>query len=103
LDRGTPAALVVGELKLSFTLEVVLQAVDRSAACEEIWLAVRASARRRGRESDPRAKKLCRLLGLRTLAVFIPEMWEVLLEPLPWRLRHDAKRRSKLSTREVQN
>jgi hypothetical protein len=30
LDRGTPVALVIGELKLSFTLELVLQAVDRS-------------------------------------------------------------------------
>jgi hypothetical protein len=56
LDRGTPAALVIGELKLSFTLELVLQAVDRSAACDEVWLAVRASLRGRGRESDPRVK-----------------------------------------------
>src|SRR5271168_3824655 len=64
LDRGTPAALVIGELKLSFTLELVLQAVDRLAACDEVWVAVRASARGRGRESDSRAKKPCRLLGI---------------------------------------
>ena len=38
LDRGTLVALVIGELKLSFTLELVLQAVDRSAACDEVWL-----------------------------------------------------------------
>lgn len=69
LDRGTPAALVIGELKLSFTLELVLQAVDRSAACDEVWLAVRASLRGRGRESDPRVKRLCRLLGFGLLAV----------------------------------
>ena len=43
----------IGELKLTFTLDLVLQAVDRSAACDEIWLAVRASRRGRGRESDP--------------------------------------------------
>ena len=51
LDQGTPAAVVIGELKLSFTLELVLQAVDRSAVCDEVWLAVRASVRGRGRES----------------------------------------------------
>lgn len=96
LDRGTPAALVIGELKLSFTLELVLQAVDRSAACDEVWLAVRASLRGRGRESDPRVKKLCRLLGLGLLAVFNSGKVEVLVEPAPWRPRRDAKRRSKI-------
>ena len=83
LDRGTPAALVIGELKLSFTLELVLQAVDRSAACDEVWLAVRASLRGRGRESDPRVKRLCRLLGFGLLAVSNSGKVEVLVEPLP--------------------
>jgi hypothetical protein len=96
LDRGTPAALVIGELKLSFTLELVLQAVDRSAACDEVWLAVRASLRGRGRESDPRVKRLCRLLGFGLLAVSNSGKVEVLVEPLPWRPRRDAKRRSKI-------
>ena len=96
LDRGTPAAHVIGELKLSFTLELVLQAVDRSAVCDEVWLAVRAAARRRGRESDPRARKLCRLLGFGLLAVSDSGNVEVLVEPVPWRPRHDAKRRSKI-------
>jgi hypothetical protein len=96
LDRGTPAALIIGELKLSFTLELVLQAVDRSAACDEVWLAVRASLRGRGRESDPRVKKLCRLLGLGLLAVSVSGRVEVLVEPVPWRPRRDAKRRSKI-------
>jgi hypothetical protein len=96
LDHGNPAALVIGELKLSFTLELVLQAVDRSAACDEVWVAVRSSARGRGRESDPRVKKLCRLLGFGLLAVFNSGKVEVLVEPVPWRPRHDAKRRSKI-------
>jgi len=96
LDRGTPAALVIGELKLSFTLELVLQAIDRLAACDEVWAAVQASARGRGRESDPRVKKLCRLLGIGLLAVFNSGKVEVLVEPVPWRPRRDAKRRSKI-------
>jgi len=96
LDRGTPAAVVIGELKLSFTLELVLQAVDRSAACDEVWLAVRASVRGRGRESDARVRKLCRLLGFGLLAVSNSGKVEVLVKPVPWRPRRDAKRRSKI-------
>jgi hypothetical protein len=69
LDGKEPAAVVIGELKLSFTLDLVLQAVDRTAACDEVWLAVRASRRSRGREHDPRVRKLCRLLGLGLLCV----------------------------------
>jgi len=96
LDRGSPAAVVIGELKLTFTLDLVLQAVDRSAACDEIWLAVRASRRGRGRESDPRVRKLCRLLGLGLLTVSSSGRVEVLVEPVPWRPRRDAKRRSRI-------
>ena len=69
VDRGAPIALVICELKLSFTLDLVLQAVDRSTVCDEVWLAVRASLRGRGRESDPRVKRLCRLLGFGLLCV----------------------------------
>jgi len=96
LDRGTPAAVVIGELKLSFTLELVLQAVDRSAACDEVWLAIRASVRGRGRESDARVKKLCRLLGFGLLTVSKSGKVEVLVEPVPWRPRRNIKRRSKI-------
>jgi hypothetical protein len=96
VDRGSPIALVICELKLSFTLDLVLQAVDRSTACDEVWLAVRASLRGRGRESDPRVKRLCRLLGFDLLCVFNSGRVEVFVEPAPWRPRHNAKRRSKI-------
>jgi hypothetical protein len=96
LDGNEPTAVVVGELKLSFTLDLVLQAVDRSASCDEIWLAVRASRRGRGREHDPRVRKLCRLLGLGLLSVSASGKVEVLVEPVPWRPRRDAKRRSRI-------
>ena len=96
LQEGEPTAVVIGELKLTFTLELVLQAVDRCAACDEIWLAVRASRRGRGREGDPRVRKLCRLLGLGLLAVLASGKVEVLVEPVPWRPRRDPKRRSKI-------
>ena len=69
LSDGSPELVVIGEMKQSFTLELVLQAVDRTSACDEVWLAVSASKRGRGRENDARVKKLCRFLGFGLLAV----------------------------------
>jgi hypothetical protein len=98
LHEGAPALVVVGELKVQFNLELVLQAVDRMAACDEVWLAVSASRRGRGRERDPRVRKLCRLLGFGLLSVAASGSVEVLIEPGPWRPRLDKKRRSRLVT-----
>jgi hypothetical protein len=95
LRGDEPARVVIGELKLAFNLELVLQGVNRTAACDEIWLAVRASWRA-GRESDPRVRKLCRLLGFGLLGVFPNGRVEVLVEPVPWRPRNDNKRRARL-------
>jgi hypothetical protein len=95
LRDGEPPVVVIGELKLAFNLELILQGVDRTAACDEIWLAVRISGRR-GRERDPRVRKLCRLLGFGLLGVLSTGRVEVLVEPTPWRPRRDAKRRSRL-------
>ena len=58
-----PPVVVIGELKLTFNLELILQAVDRAGACDEVWLAARLSARGKGRESDARYRNLCRRLG----------------------------------------
>jgi hypothetical protein len=41
-------------------------------------------------------KKLCRLLGLGLLSVLASGKVEVLVEPVPWRPRRDAKRRSRI-------
>ncbi|MBV9969709.1 MAG: hypothetical protein JO228_06975 [Xanthobacteraceae bacterium] len=90
--------VVVCELKLSFNLELVLQGVDRSAVCEEVWLAVRSSVRRTSRERDPRVRKLCRLLGFGLLAVSAGGHVEPIVAPRPWRPRRDLKERSRLVT-----
>ena len=94
LREGEPPIVIIGELKLSFTLDLVLQAVDRTAACDEVWLAVGAAAR--GRLRDPRVRKLCRLLGFGLLGVSSNGVVEVLIEPTPWRPRRDSKRRARL-------
>src|SRR5215510_10322190 len=56
LRDGEPPLVVVGELKLAFNLELVLQGIDRMVACDQVWLAIRL-ARRRGRERDRRVLK----------------------------------------------
>ena len=95
LRAADPASIVViCELKLAFNLELVLQGVDRSASCDEIWLAVRASTR--GHLQDPRVRKLCRLLGFGLLGVSANERVEILVEPGPWRPRRNSKERSRL-------
>lgn len=85
--------LVVCELKLTFTLELVLQAVDRADACDEIWLAVRKSAS--GRERDARVRRLCRRLGFGLLAVTEAGLVEIVANP-ETPPRRDPKRRSAL-------
>lgn len=96
LADGAPELVVIGELKQTFTLELVLQAVERTAACDEVWLAVSASKRGRGREADPRVKKLCRLLGFGLLSVTATGVAEAIVEPEPWKPRRDGRRRSRI-------
>lgn len=93
---GEPPLLVIAELKLGLSLDLVLQAVDRMACADAVWLAVRAT--RKGRDRDSRARKLCRLLGLGLLAVH-PARGdvEVLAEPGPYRPRPDKPRRLRLT------
>jgi hypothetical protein len=95
LRAGDPPFLVIAEMKLALTFELVLQGVDRAAICDEVWLAVRAT--RNGRDRDRRAHRLCRLLGFGLLAV-VPSTGrvEVLAEPAPYRPRQNTKRRSAL-------
>ena len=94
-DVGPPV-VIVGELKLTFNLELILQGIDRASACDEVWLAVRASKRGKGREQDRRVRKLCRMLGFGLLTVSARGLVELLVEPGPWRPHRDAKRRSQL-------
>jgi hypothetical protein len=93
---SSPELVVIGEIKQSFTLELVLQGVDRTAACDEVWLAVRASKQGRGRENDGRVKKLCRFLGFGLLTVSSGGQVEVVVEPTQWKPRRDGKRRSRI-------
>jgi hypothetical protein len=96
LSGDDPPIVVIGELKLSFNLELVLQAVDRAGACDEVWLAAKMSARGKGRESDARFRNLCRRLGFGMLGVTASGGVEVLVKPPAAHPRRDAKKRSRL-------
>jgi hypothetical protein len=96
LSSDNPPIVVIGELKLSFNLELVLQAIDRAAACDEVWLAAKMSARGKGRESDARYRNLCRRLGFGMLAVTASGEVEVIVKPPTAGPRRDPKRRSRL-------
>jgi hypothetical protein len=98
LSTDDPPIVVIGELKLSFNLELLLQAVDRAGACDEVWLAARMSARGKGRESDARYRNLCRRLGFGMLGVTSRGEVEVLVKPPTAAPRRDAKKRSRLVT-----
>lgn len=89
--------LVIAELKLGLSMELLLQAADRMAMADEVWLAVPAT--RKGRDQDRRAHKLCRLLGVGLLAVTLSTgRVAVLADPGPYRLGVAARKRSRLLT-----
>jgi hypothetical protein len=93
--RDEPLTLAIVEMKLGFSLELLLQAADRMRAADEVWLAVPAT--RRGWDRDPRVHRLCRLLGFGLLAVNAARnRVEVLAEAGPYRPRSDQRRRVRL-------
>jgi hypothetical protein len=96
LSDDDPPVVVICELKLSFNLELILQAVDRAAVSDEVWIAARVSAKGRGREADRRYRDLCRRLGIGMLGVSDGGDVSIIVgsvSPMP---RTNPKRRSRL-------
>ncbi|MDE1993954.1 MAG: hypothetical protein KGI75_15735 [Rhizobiaceae bacterium] len=91
-----PQLVVICELKLTFNLELVLQAVDRAAASDEVWIAARVSAKGKGRESDRRFRDLCRRLGFGMLGVSDSGIVDVIVSPVAPMPRKNARRRVRL-------
>jgi hypothetical protein len=88
--------VVIGELKLTFNLELILQAVDRAGSCDEVWIAANVSTRGNGRESDARFRNLCRRLGFGMLGVSASGEVSIIVSPISPMPRKDMKRRSRL-------
>ena len=94
--RGDEPPVIV-ELKLAFTLGLVLQGVDRLTMTDRVYLAVpqprgRGAGRAPVYRRDVRA--LCRRLGLGLMTV--GARIEVLLDPLPYRPRRRTRRLARL-------
>lgn len=96
LSEGDPTVVVVCELKLTFNLELILQAVDRASVSDEVWIAARVSAKGRGRESDKRYRDLCRRLGIGMLGVSDQGEVSVLVSSVSPMPRTNPKRRTRL-------
>ncbi|KQY13853.1 DUF2161 domain-containing phosphodiesterase [Rhizobium sp. Root482] len=96
LSDGEPPIVVICELKLSFNLELILQAVDRAAASDEVWIAARVSAKGKGRESDRRYRDLCRRLGFGMLGVADSGQVDILVSPISALPRRNTRKRSRL-------
>ncbi|WP_037454628.1 DUF2161 domain-containing phosphodiesterase [Sinorhizobium fredii] len=96
LSDDDPPVVVICELKRSFNLELILQAVDRAAVADEVWIAARVSAKGKGREADKRYRDLCRRLGIGMLGISDAGDVSVIVgfvSPMP---RTNPKRRSRL-------
>lgn len=96
LSDDDAGVVVICELKLTFNLELMLQAVDRAAACDEVWIAARISAKGKGRESDKRYRDLCRRLGFGMLGVSDTGVVSVIVASVTPMPRTNPKRRSRL-------
>lgn len=85
------------EIKLSFSLALVMQGVARQTLFDQVYLAVPVSGPRGWRLRYRDISALCRRLGLGLLAVK-PDTGavEAHLDPGPYRPRRNAKRRGRL-------
>jgi hypothetical protein len=96
LSDGEPPVVVVCELKQSFNLELILQAVDRQAQGDEVWIAARISVKGKGRESDRRFRDLCRRLGLGMLGVSDGGTVDIIVSPAAPMPKKNTRKRIRL-------
>jgi hypothetical protein len=90
--RRSDGGLLVVEMKLGLTLQLIYQAIDRLSLTELVYIAVA-----RGKRGVPaEAVKLCRRLGLGLMVVSPSGSIDILAEPEPYRPRPNARRKAAL-------
>lgn len=92
--RGEEPPVVV-ELKLTFSLALVMQGVARQALFDHVYLAVPVSSERGWKLRYKDIIRLCRRLGLGLLAVRAGGI-EAHLDPGPYQPRHNRRKASRL-------
>ena len=90
--RKKDAPLLVVELKLGFTLQLIYQAVDRLALTDHVYVAIAKPKRGLPRE----AVKLCKRLGLGLIVIGTLGGIQVLAEPVAYMPRQSSSRKQKL-------
>jgi hypothetical protein len=90
LRDGEQTAVI--EMKLSLNLDVLLQAVDRLALTDLVYIAVPAAQKPSSRLRDRRMLKLLRLMGVGLLAIGKGDRVEVLVEPGAYQPRKNRGR-----------
>jgi len=100
------APVVIVELKLAFSIDLVLQGINRQSISNDVYLAVPApntSAKRKNWRARQRDYiKLCRLLGLGLMLVVMGteknQRTKILLDPGPYLPRKKKKQQTRLLT-----
>ncbi|NQZ32396.1 MAG: hypothetical protein HRU06_14085 [Oceanospirillaceae bacterium] len=94
---------LIVELKLTFSLELVLQGVNRQALSDDVYLAIAvgetAAKRRNWRNRQSACQKLCRRLGLGLLLVQAnaeDQQVQIILDPAQYSPRKNKGRQTKL-------
>lgn len=88
--------VVICELKQTFNLELILQAVDRQTRSDEVWIAARISAKGKGREGDRRFRDLCRRLGFGMLGVSDAGVVDIIVSPVSPMPKKNTRKRNRL-------
>lgn len=95
---------VIIELKIIFSMELVLQGIERQKLSDDVYLAIQKmntpTKRRNWRKRQRSIIGLCQRLGLGLLLVdnlsTSPHQVEVLLDPCPYRPRKNARKQTRL-------
>ncbi len=91
---------VIVELKLAFSLELVLQGIARQSVSDSVYLAILAPdtplKRKNWRSRQRGYLKLCRMLGLGLILVTLEKLPEILLDPAEYKPRKNKKRQVRL-------
>jgi len=100
------APTVIVELKRAFSVDLILQGVDRLSVTDDVYLAVpapdTATKRQNWRSRRRDYLKLCRMLGLGIMTVDVSRQSgrqvDVLLDPGPYTPRKNKRRQHRLMT-----